>query len=949
MGLKSRLQQMYSRRERQAEAVAAQALADRPSRPARFVLLQAFILQYFRRLPKAKNEIKHASTLSTEDGSGSGSGIGRGREKRMAVTMMRAQGNVMKQRLTVEVALGLQMLVRLGFYATVPTFLELSQHVTVMLDGRTDPLQAPRADDQPMHSHSHSHSQSQSHYGHSHGDLDLGSVVVGVGSGSSQGHRKRFSLVGNGDTGSVSVSSVAVPVPGESGVGRAASSSVPGGRSEDDFSSDEDFDFDNSSGEDAFEFDDDEDDEERSEDQDGEGEGEVEGDHDNHHGNEMDTGTGENHNDDETRGLKRTRSLGDLQLGRTKRLSLFRRRRTRRWRCSCCPKKVVGTVINSTAYTLLLILCVPLSLVTAVLRLVDDSVVASSLAEEWGLFFVDIFFVAVFFTDVVLRIYVMTWKRYTRDVLCVIDIFVSVLDAVGVLLALVTLANFADLSREQTLAGAATVLELSPVLRLSRFSRAVRLLRVARVARAVTLATRSALQIEDAFVPAKPSRQLHFRYQLRHATRSVLDLKIVAVDLLRLFCRINDDIRLNRLVASCQTLFASLASRAVEDHKVAVANLKSMSIALDSRSSRSSSRSSSSNQRGGGSIHDEVYEAARQDVEQLSKRPTMTEYLVEFQRGIASLFEHDSTVDSVAQAREEEEEEVARATRGANSNSNSHSPRKTKHQPRSPHSPVLPSHNVWAAKRRNRNMRAGTVRAHADADATSSPTPTRSRSRPTAAASKSTSTSTSASSLTTTKTQRVAIKLFAPAKAKVHPAAIMDSALASTPKASRMRKGSTAEANVDNNANFNPNFNANAIVRSGTTREYKQVQQAVAEDYSVEPFLTDSDSDYEDDDNDEEIHVAPSYAGVPPSEQTLQWLLSQKQHLFYYHGSRIWANHEDLHHVPGSIVSGGVLEHEVDSILLDLLLYEDFELALKSLSLLIQKYRRWETLQDIVR
>ena len=45
---------------------------------------------------------------------------------------------VADQRLTVEIGLGLRMLSKMGFYATLPAFLELSQHLVALLDGRTD-------------------------------------------------------------------------------------------------------------------------------------------------------------------------------------------------------------------------------------------------------------------------------------------------------------------------------------------------------------------------------------------------------------------------------------------------------------------------------------------------------------------------------------------------------------------------------------------------------------------------------------------------------------------------------------------------------------------------------------------------------------------------------------------------------------------------------------------
>lgn len=51
---------------------------------------------------------------------------------------MERQTHVADQRLTVEIGLGLRMLSKMGFYATVPTFLELSQHLVALLDGRTD-------------------------------------------------------------------------------------------------------------------------------------------------------------------------------------------------------------------------------------------------------------------------------------------------------------------------------------------------------------------------------------------------------------------------------------------------------------------------------------------------------------------------------------------------------------------------------------------------------------------------------------------------------------------------------------------------------------------------------------------------------------------------------------------------------------------------------------------
>lgn len=107
--------------------------------------------------------------------------------------------------------------------------------------------------------------------------------------------------------------------------------------------------------------------------------------------------------------------------------------------------------------------------------------------------------------------------------------------------------------------------------------------------------------------------------------------------------------------------------------------------------------------------------------------------------------------------------------------------------------------------------------------------------------------------------------------------------------------------------------------------------------YNSKDDLFDDEQKASDESGDEaDFHDRPTYSHLTAAEQTLKWLLGQKHHL-YFHGSRMWANHEDLHHVSDSLVSGGTLEHEVDAILLDLLLYDDFELAIKALSLLIQK------------
>jgi len=101
----------------------------------------------------------------------------------------------------------------------------------------------------------------------------------------------------------------------------------------------------------------------------------------------------------------------------------------------------------------------------------------------------------------------MTWRRYTRDILCVIDFLVSVLDALSFIFSLLALANYDSLLGEQTLQDASSVIELSPILRLTRFARTIRILRMVRVVRAVALA-RKVLRVVDAFEPAPPSTHL---------------------------------------------------------------------------------------------------------------------------------------------------------------------------------------------------------------------------------------------------------------------------------------------------------------------------------------------------------------------------------------------------------------------------------------------------------
>lgn len=163
--------------------------------------------------------------------------------------------------------------------------------------------------------------------------------------------------------------------------------------------------------------------------------------------------------------------------------------------------------------------------------------------------------------------------------------------------------------------------------------------------------------------------------------------------------------------------------------------------------------------------------------------------------------------------------------------------------------------------------------------------------------------------------------------------------------------------------------NANTTVAIGAADSPDVLPSANDDEAHVEE-LSDSYSDSEDEGS--VVVEPPTYSGLLPHEQTMRWLLDQKFYL-YFHGSRIWANHEDLRRIPGknnvlcggwalrrnvvvggsnfitvvravsciaegTIVSGGMLEHDVDAILMDLLLYDDLELALKALTLLIQKY-----------
>ena len=119
------------------QTTAARAIADRPAHPERFILLQAFFLQYFRHLPKTADGLQSAQAVlpaATRNGS-----IG----NRRLVLGARRQRVVAKHRLTVEIGAAMRMLARLGFYATVPTFFELSQHLANLIDGRTDGLFEP--------------------------------------------------------------------------------------------------------------------------------------------------------------------------------------------------------------------------------------------------------------------------------------------------------------------------------------------------------------------------------------------------------------------------------------------------------------------------------------------------------------------------------------------------------------------------------------------------------------------------------------------------------------------------------------------------------------------------------------------------------------------------------------------------------------------------------------
>ena len=86
------------------------------------------------------------------------------------------------------------------------------------------------------------------------------------------------------------------------------------------------------------------------------------------------------------------------------------------------------------------------------------------------------------------------------------------------------------------------------------------------------------------------------RYYQRGVSKTVTNIKIVAVDLLRKFGHINDDIRLNRLVTSCEKLF--------------------LNVALGDNQNTTSTP------------------------QQATKDPNWNEYMTAFQKGVESLFEH---------------------------------------------------------------------------------------------------------------------------------------------------------------------------------------------------------------------------------------------------------------------------------------------------------------------
>lgn len=75
------------------------------------------------------------------------------------------------------------------------------------------------------------------------------------------------------------------------------------------------------------------------------------------------------------------------------------------------------------------------------------------------------------------------------------------------LFAVFALANYNNIASAQVtwVSNVGSVVELSPILRLTRFTRTIRLLRVARVVRAVTLAQKVKANVEEVFVPAPPS------------------------------------------------------------------------------------------------------------------------------------------------------------------------------------------------------------------------------------------------------------------------------------------------------------------------------------------------------------------------------------------------------------------------------------------------------------
>lgn len=271
----------------------------------------ALIARYFRRVSKASGGIKHSYSLLL-----SKNGRWNNNSKR-ASTVARRQALIAQNKLTVEIGLGLGALVRLGFYATVPTFFELSQHLSALLDGRTDSIDSS----DPMRTASDSRPKSASSGVTDEPSPDRWSKYAG--------HRQRRLSVTDH---------------------RSKQHTA-----EDQYSSDED-----------------------------------DGDSDANDGSDEE-------NDDDAVELKNKRSKSATVKLQPK----WQRRR----RCNfCCSKRDIDAVINSTPYTVALIACVPLSMVSVVLRYTSDRVVEQTVEEEWGIFLVDTLFLSVFLVDVVLRV-----------------------------------------------------------------------------------------------------------------------------------------------------------------------------------------------------------------------------------------------------------------------------------------------------------------------------------------------------------------------------------------------------------------------------------------------------------------------------------------------------------------------------------------------------------------